>query len=131
MCDFPLITRFGFHSLCDNGIRSRSVPFHFGWRLLPYSPWGEEVPWLCMGKAAERPHAKEVLFDVFSLLPMGGETKPWGYRWGCYPWDQETTYQRGQYHANCEWVDPVRDIFLCNRQTLWQNAFYLYLGKSK
>ena len=61
----------------------------------------------------------------------GGETKPWGYRWGYYPWDQETTYQRGQYHANCEWVDPVRDIFLCNRHILWQNAFYLYLGKSK
>ena len=27
---------------------------------------------------AKRPHAKKVLFDVFSLLPMGGETKPWG-----------------------------------------------------
>ena len=30
-----------------------------------------------MGEAtthgAKRPHAKEVLFDVFSLLPMGGE----------------------------------------------------------
>ena len=22
---------------------------------------------------AKRPHAKEILFDVFSLLPMGGE----------------------------------------------------------
>ena len=77
MCDFPVITRFGFHSLCDNGIKSRSMPFHFGWCLLPYCPWGEEVSWLCVGEAtahgAKRPHAREVLFDALSLLPIGGE----------------------------------------------------------
>ena len=77
MCDFPMITRFGFHSLCDNGIRSRLVSFHFGWCVLPCCPWGEEVPWLCMGEAAihraNRPHAKEVLFNALSLLPMGGK----------------------------------------------------------
>ena len=32
---------------------------------------------MCVGEAAaygaKRPHAKEVLFDVLSLLPMGGE----------------------------------------------------------
>ena len=27
--------------------------------------------------------------------------------------------------------NPIRDIFLCNWHILWQNAFYLYLGKSK
>ena len=27
MCDFLMITRFGFSSLYDNGIKSRSVPF--------------------------------------------------------------------------------------------------------
>ena len=77
MCDFSMITRFGFSSLCDKEIKSRSVPFHFGWRVLPYCPWGEEVPWLCVGEAAvhraKRPHAREVLFDALSLLPMGGE----------------------------------------------------------
>ena len=77
MCDFPVITRFGFHSFCDNGIKSRSVPFYFGWRVLPYCSWGEEVPWLCVGEAAihgaKRPHAREALFDVLSLLLMGGE----------------------------------------------------------
>ena len=35
-----------------------------------------------MGKAAvrgaKRPHAKEVLFDALSLLPMGGEKNPKG-----------------------------------------------------
>ena len=77
MCDFLVITRFSFCSLCDNGIRSRSMPFHFGWHVLPYCPWGKEVPWLCVGdvavRGAKRPHAKEVLFDALSLLPLGGE----------------------------------------------------------
>ena len=77
MCDFPVITWFGFNSLCDNGIKLRSVPFHFGWRVLPYGPWGEEVPWLCVGEAAtygaKRSHAREVLYDALSLLPMGEE----------------------------------------------------------
>ena len=50
MCDFSVITRFGFRSLCDNGIKSRSSPFHFGWRILPFCPWGKEVPWLCVGE---------------------------------------------------------------------------------
>ena len=77
MCDFLVITRSGFCSLCDNRIRSRLVPFHFGWRILPCCPRGEEVPSLCVGEAvvhgAKRPHAKEVIFDALSLLPMGGE----------------------------------------------------------
>ena len=77
MCDFLVITRFGFRSLCDNGIRFRSVSFHFGWRILPCCSWGEEVPWFCVGKAAahrvKRPHAREVLFDALSLLTMGRE----------------------------------------------------------
>ena len=77
MCDFPVITRFGLYSLCDNGIKSRSVPFHFRWRVLPYCLWGEEVPWLCVGEVAahgaKRPHAREVLFDALSLLPMRRE----------------------------------------------------------
>ena len=79
MCDFSVITWFGFRSLCDNEIRFRSVPFHFGWRVLPYCPWGEEIHWLCVSKAAvhgaKRPHAREVLFDMLSLLSIGGEKK--------------------------------------------------------
>ena len=77
MCDFPMITQFDFRSFCDNEIRSRSVPFHFGWRVLPCCPWGKKVPWLCVGEAAthgaKRPYAREVLFDSLSLLPMEGE----------------------------------------------------------
>ena len=110
MCDFAMITRFGFRSLCDNGIRSRSVPFHFGWRILPSCSWGEKVPWLCVGQvaayAAKRPHAREVLFDALSLLPMGGEKTGWD----CCPWGQESAYQRGQYHASCEWMDPLTGL---------------------
>ena len=74
MCDFLVITRFGFRSLCDNEIKSRSVPFYFKWCVLPCCSWGEEVPWLCVGEAvahrAKRPHAREALFDALSLLPM-------------------------------------------------------------
>ena len=77
MCDFLVITRFGFRSLCDNEIKSRSVPFYFKWCVLPCCSWGEEVPWLCVGEAvahgAKRPHAREALFDILSLLPMEGE----------------------------------------------------------
>ena len=102
------------YSLCDNRTRSKSVPFHFKWYVLPYYPWGEEVLWLYVGEAiahgAKRPHAKEVLFYVFSLLPMGWETKPWGYRWGCCPWNQKTTYQRRQYHVSCKWVNPLTGL---------------------
>ena len=77
MCDFLVITWFGFHNFCDNEIKSKSMAFHFGWRVLPCYPWGEEVFWLCMGEAAahgaKKSHAREVLFDTLSLLSMGGE----------------------------------------------------------
>ena len=42
MCDFSMITWFDFRSLCDNGVISKSVPFHFGWCVLPYYPWGKK-----------------------------------------------------------------------------------------
>ena len=77
MCDFPVIIRFDFRNFCDNEIKSRSVPFHFGLRIPPCCPWGEEISWLCVGEAAiygaKRLHAKEVLLDALSPLPMWGE----------------------------------------------------------
>ena len=77
MCNFPVITRFGFRSLCNNRIISRLMPFHFRWCILPCYTWGEEVPWLCVGEVAahgaKRPHSREVLFDALSLLSMGEE----------------------------------------------------------
>ena len=64
------------------------------------------------------------------LLPMGSRDHmqersyltrsfccPWGKRktlrvWvSCCPWGQEFAYQRGQYHASCEWMDLL--IGLC------------------
>ena len=39
MFDFLVITWFGFRSLCDNGIRSRSMSFHFRWCILTCCPW--------------------------------------------------------------------------------------------
>ena len=74
---FPGDHPIWFCSLCDNGTKSGSVPFHFGWRIPPCCPLGEEVPWLCVGEVvtqgAKRPHAREVLFDALSRQPMGGE----------------------------------------------------------
>ena len=61
MCDFPVITRFGVCSLCDNGIRSRSVSFHFGWCILSCFPWG--------GKG--------------SLIVCGWGCYPWGQKTTC------------------------------------------------
>ena len=56
-----------------------SMPFHFRWRVLPCCPWGEEVPWLCVGEAAvhgaKRPHAREVLYLTRSLCCPWGERK--------------------------------------------------------
>ena len=76
MCDFPVITRFSFHSLCDNGIKSRLVPFHFGWPVLPYFPWGEEVPWLCVGEPmGPRDHMQERSYLTHSLCCPWGERK--------------------------------------------------------
>ena len=40
----------------------------------------------------------------------GEREKPWGYKWGYCPWGQESAYQRGQYHASCEWVDPLTGL---------------------
>ena len=59
----------------------------------------------------KRPQAKDVIFDAFSLLPMRKETKFWGYRWNCYPWGQVTTYQKWQYHANCEWEARLTGLY--------------------
>ena len=104
MCDFPVITRFGFNSLCDNEIKSKSMPFHFGWRSLPCYPWGEEVPWLCVGEAAvqwaKKPHAKEVLFDTLSLLPMGGEKNLEGM-------DETAVHEAKSLHTREDNVVPV------------------------
>ena len=77
MCDFPVITWFGFRSFCDNEIKSRLVSFYFGWRVLPCYLYREEITWLCVGEVvahgAKRTHAIEVLLDALSLLPMGGK----------------------------------------------------------
>ena len=58
---------------------------------------------------AKRPHAREVLFDELSLLPMGGE-KNLGVWLRLLSMGQESAYQRGQYHASCEWVDPLTGL---------------------
>ena len=52
-------------------------PFTLDGAFFPATYGGEEVPWLCMDEAAahgaKRSHAREVIFDALSLLPMVGE----------------------------------------------------------
>ena len=69
---------------------------------------------MCVDEAAahgtKRPHAREVLFDALSLLPMGGEKNLESMSEAAVHWGQESAYQRGQYHVSCEWVDPLTGL---------------------
>ena len=76
MCDFPVIIWFDFCNLCDNKIKSKSVPFYFEWYVLPCRPWGEEVPWLCMGEGAA-PGAKNLHTREDNIIPVVNGWIPW------------------------------------------------------
>ena len=69
---------------------------------------------MCVGEAAthgtKRPHAREVLFDALSLLPMGREKNLKGMAEAAVHRGQESAYQRGQYHGSYEWVDPLTGL---------------------
>ena len=88
MCDFSVIIRFGFRSLCDNGIRSRLVPFHFGWRVLSCCPWGKrflDCVWVRLLPWGQETTCKRGPIWRTLCYPWGRE-KLWGYGWGCCPW---------------------------------------------
>ena len=90
-CPFTLMTRSFLLPMGERGFL-----IVCGWGCCP---WGRET-------TCKRGPIWCTLFTAH-----GGREKPWGYEWGCCPWGQESTYQRGQYHASCEWVDPL--IGLC------------------
>ena len=78
MCDFPVITRFGFRSFCDNGIRSRSVPFHFGWHVFPCCPWGKrflDYVWARLLSMGQKDHMQKGSYLTRSLYYLWGERK--------------------------------------------------------
>ena len=114
LCDFPMIVRFGFCSLCYNGIRFRLVSFHFGWRVLSCFLWREEVLWLCVGEVdahrAKRPHAKEVLFDAHmqkrSYL-MHSPCCPWGERQNVESMGEAATHRAKRLHTREDNIMPV------------------------
>ena len=75
---------------------------------------------MCVSEAAahgaKRPHAREVLFDALSLLPMGGEKNLKGMGEVAVHGTKSLHTKEDnimQYHASCEWVDPLTD--LCGR----------------
>ena len=76
MCDFPVIIWFGFYNLCDNKIKSRSVPFNFQWRVLPCCPWGKRF----------------LVYVWVRLLPMGSrdhmQERTYLTRYLCCPWGE-------------------------------------------
>ena len=66
-----------------------------------------------MGEAvahgAKRPHAREVLFNTLSLLPMGGEKNFEGIGEAAVHGVKSLHTRENKYHFNCEWVDPLTD----------------------
>ena len=67
--------------------------------------------WVRLLPMGPRNHMQERSYLMRSLCYLWGERKKhWGYGWGCCPWGQEFAYQRGQYHASCEWVDPLTGL---------------------
>ena len=63
-----------------------------------YCPWGQETT--CR---------RGPIWRALSVA-YGGWEKPWRYGWDCCLWGQESTYHRGQFHASCEWVDPLTGL---------------------
>ena len=77
---------------------------HRGKRFLD-CVWVRQLP---MGS---RNHMQEMTYLTLSLCCPWGREIPWGYGWDCCPWGQGFAYQRGQYYANYEWVDPLTDLY--------------------
>ena len=76
---------------------------HGGKRLLDYV-WVRLLP---MGQ--ETTCKRGLIWRALSAA-HGGREKPWAYGGGCCPCGQESTYQRGQYHASCEWMNPLTGL---------------------
>ena len=68
---------------------------------------------MCVGEVtahgAKRLHAKEVLFDVLSLLPMGGEKNFEGMGEVAVH-GAKSLHTREDNIASCEWVDPLTGL---------------------
>ena len=129
MRDFSVITRFGFRSLCDNGIRSKLVPFHFGWRILSCCPWEKrflDCVWVRLLPMGLRDHMQERSYLTNSLCYPWGERKilrvwlrlllPMGPRDHmqersyltnslCYPWGREKPWGYGWGY--CPWAKSL------------------------
>ena len=66
--------------------------------------------WVRLLPMGSRDHMQEMTYLTRSLCCPWGREIPWGYGWGCCPCGQGFAYQRGQYYANCEWVDPLTGL---------------------
>ena len=76
MCDFPVITRFGFSSLCDNGIKSRSMPFTLDDVFFPAVHGGKrflDCVWVRLLPMGPRDHVQERAYLTRSFCCPWGE----------------------------------------------------------
>ena len=93
MCDFPVITRFGFSSLCDNGIKSRSVPFTLDDVFFPAVHGGKrflDCVWVRLLPIGPRDHMQEKAYLTRSL---------------CYPWGEKNL--KGMGEAVVHWAKSL------------------------
>ena len=68
--------------------------------------------WVGLLPMGPRDHMQERSYLTRSLCCPLGERKTLR-GWGYCPWSQESAYQRGQYHVNCEWMDPLTSLCGC------------------
>ena len=117
MCDFPVIARFDFCSLCDNGVKSRSVPFHFGWRVLPCAHGGKrflDCMWVRLLPMGPKDHMQKRSYLTRSLCC------PWGERQNFEGMDETVAHRPRdripKMTISCQlWMDgfPDRSMWWC------------------
>ena len=66
--------------------------------------------WVRLLPMRPRDHMQERSYLTCSLYCLWGERKTLRVWVTCCLWGQESAYQRGQYHASCEWVDPLTGL---------------------
>ena len=95
--------------------------------FFPVTYVGNRYHWLCVWVRLlligprDSMQKRSYIYDAFSFTTYGRRGKTLRVWVGLLC--QETTYQTGQYHANCEWVDPL--TYLCGSMvSFWHFALF-------
>ena len=106
MCDFLVITRYGFYSLCDKGIKSRSMPFHFGWHVLPCchgGKWFLDCVWVRLLPIGPKDHMQKRSYLTHSPYC------PWGERQNLEGIGEAAAHEAKKLHTREENIMPIVD----------------------